>query len=648
MRIAVIGGGPAGLYLAILVKARMPAAEITVYERNRPDDTFGFGVVFSDATLDTFERYDPKSYRRITDEFSYWDDIEVHVKGTVHRIGGNGFCGCARRTLLAILQERARELGVSLEFGVEIEDETAFADHDLVVVADGINSRLRERYAEHFEPEVDLRPNRFTWMGSTRPLDAFTFLFEETEWGPFIAHAYQYEPGRSTWIFETDPDTFARAGLDRDGRGQQSAALMERIFARLPRRGTPRRHQPIAVALLPHDPHPSGGCTATLVLIGDAKATAHFSIGSGTKLAMEDAIALHAAIARHPDVPSALVRATRAGRREEVEKIQHAADVSLVWFEHVGPVPGRFRSDPVRLRRHDAFAKAITYDNLRLQGAGLRRRGRPELRGESVAQDGARRRCRDRPVVPDVPAPEAARPDGSRIGSVLSPMCLYSAAKDGDPERLPPRPLRRARHRRGGPPVHGDDVRRRATPASRRAARACGATSRRPPGRRIVDFVHANSAAKICLQLGHAGRKGATKLMWDGMDRPLAEGGWDVLSASPDPLLPGRPGAARDETGPTWTRVRDAFVASTESAAERASGSTCSRLHCSARLPPRLLPVAADQPAHRPRMAAALENRMRFPLEVFAAMRADLARDGKPMSVRLSATDWAEGGLTPA
>ncbi len=214
MKIAIIGGGPAGLYAAILLKKQRPEAEITVYERNRADDTFGFGVVFSDATLDNFEKYDPPSYRRITQEFAYWDDIAVHFRGTVHRVGGNGFCGCSRRRLLLILQERARELGVTLLFEADIDDETRFNDADLVVLADGINSRFRDKYIKHFQPEVDIRSNMFAWMGSTRPLDAFTFIFQETEWGPFIAHAYQYEVGRSTWIFETDPATFKRAGLE--------------------------------------------------------------------------------------------------------------------------------------------------------------------------------------------------------------------------------------------------------------------------------------------------------------------------------------------------------------------------------------------------------------------------------------------------
>src|SRR5918997_1351374 len=361
MKTAIIGGGPAGLYFAILLKKLRPESSITVYERNRADETFGFGVVFSDATLDSFERYDPPSYRRITREFAYWDDIAIHFRGTEHRIGGNGFCGCSRRTLLVILQDRAAELGVHLRYGSDVDDESLFADPDLVVVADGINSRFRDRYADHFQPEVDLRPNKFAWMGSTRPLDAFTFIFQDTEWGPFIAHAYQYEAGASTWVFETDPQTFERAGLDGMSEAEV-ARLMERIFGWFLDGHPVLTNRSIwrSFPMIRNERWVRGN----MVLIGDAKGSAHFSIGSGTKLAMEDAIALHEALQQERSVDGALAR-YETGRREEVEKTQHAADVSLVWFEHVA----RFWDfDPVQF----AFgvmtrAKAITYDNLRLR-----------------------------------------------------------------------------------------------------------------------------------------------------------------------------------------------------------------------------------------------------------------------------------------
>src|SRR5258708_24679967 len=297
MKIAIIGGGPAGLYAAILLRKQRPNADISVYERNRADDTFGFGVVFSDATLDNFEKYDPPSYRRITQEFAYWDDIAVHFRGTVHRVGGNGFCGCSRRKLLLILQEPARELGVTLLFEADIDDEAPFIDAELIVLADGINSRFHEKHIEHFQPEVDVRSNMFACMGSTRPLDAFTFIFQETESGPFIAHAYQYEAGRSTWIFETDPATFKRAGLEGLNE-KQSADRMAKIFGwflgghqLLTNRSMWRNFPMIRSKRWVKD---------NMVLLGDAKATAHFPIASGTKLAMEDSIQLADAQHRAP------------------------------------------------------------------------------------------------------------------------------------------------------------------------------------------------------------------------------------------------------------------------------------------------------------------------------------------------------------
>src|ERR1700760_2740804 len=422
MKVAIIGGGPAGLYAAILLKKQRPMAEIAVYERNRADDTFGFGVVFSDATLDNFEKNDPPSYRRITQEFAYWDDIAVHFRGTVHRVGGNGFCGCSRRKLLLILQQRARELGVKLNFETEIDDEARFADADLVVLADGINSRFREKHAAHFEPKVDLRSNVFAWMGSTRPLDAFTFIFQETEWGPFIAHAYQYEAGRSTWIFETDPATFERAGLM--GLSEtQSAARMAEIFGwfldghkLLTNRSMWRNFPMIRSKRWVKD---------NMVLIGDAKATAHFSIGSGTKLAMEDAIALAEAMERTPTVGAALAQYEQ-GRRGEVEKTQHAADVSLVWFEHVD----RFwEFDPVQF----AFgvmtrSKAITYDNLNLRAPGF----------VAKVDKAFARQVRAKGFDVDVENPVAPMFQPLRLRdmtlanrAVVSPMCMYSAKEGG-------------------------------------------------------------------------------------------------------------------------------------------------------------------------------------------------------------------------
>src|ERR1700682_3802268 len=596
MKIAIIGGGPAGLYSAILLKKQRPGADITVYERNRADDTFGFGVVFSDATLDNFEKYDAPSYRRITQEFAYWDDIAVHFRGTVHRVGGNGFCGCSRRMLLLILQERARELGVTLLFEADIDDEARFADADLVVLADGINSRFRDKYIEHFQPEVDIRSNMFAWMGSTRPLDAFTFIFQETEWGPFIAHAYQYEVGRSTWIFETDPATFKRAGLEGLSE-RQSADRMAGIFGwfleghqLLTNRSMWRNFPMIRSKRWFKD---------NMVLLGDAKATAHFSIGSGTKLAMEDAIALAEAMQRAATVEGALQQYAE-GRREEVEKTQHAADVSLVWCEHVD----RFWDfDHVQF----AFAvmtraKAITYDNLTLRA--------PDFVSE--VDKAFARQVRAKGFDVDVDKPLAPMFQPLRLRemeltnrAVVSPMCMYSA-KEGVPGDF--HLVHYGSRAIGGAGLIFTEM----TCVSRDARITPGCTGlwndeQEAAWRRIVDFVHANSAAKICLQLGHAGRKGATKLMWEGMDR-----------------------------------VKSEFVAAVERG-ERC-GFDMLELHCAhGYLLASFISPLTNQRTDE--YGGSLANRLRYPLEIFAAMRAAWPAH-KPMSVRISATDWAEGGIT--
>jgi anthraniloyl-CoA monooxygenase len=630
MKIAIIGGGPAGLYSAILLKKQRPQAEITVYERNRADDTFGFGVVFSDATLDNFEKYDAPSYRRITQEFAYWDDIAVHFRGTVHRVGGNGFCGCSRRQLLLILQDRAQELGVILRFQADVEDEARFADADLVVLADGINSRFRDKYIAHFEPEVDLRSNLFAWMGSTRPLDAFTFIFQETEWGPFIAHAYQYEAGRSTWIFETDPQTFKRAGLEGLSE-QQSADRMADIFGwfldghpLLTNRSMWRQFPMIRSKRWVKD---------NMVLLGDAKATAHFSIGSGTKLAMEDAIALVEAMHDAPTVGAALAQYEQ-GRREEVEKTQHAADVSLVWFEHVD----RFwEFDPVQF----AFgvmtrAKAITYDNLTLRA--------PDFVTEVDKAFARQVRARGFNVDVTNPVPPMFQPLRLREmtlanRAVVSPMCMYSA-KEGVPTDF--HLVHYGSRAMGGAGLIFTEMTCVACDA--RITPGCTGLwndEQQATWRRIVDFVHGNSAAKICLQLGHAGRKGSTKLMWDGIDRPLQEGGWEVISASPIPYFPDSQ-VPREMDRAAMDKVRDEFVAAAERG--QACGFDMLELHCAHGY----LLASFISPLTNQRTDAyggSLENRLRFPLEVFDALRS-VWPSHKPMSVRISATDWAEGGIT--
>jgi anthraniloyl-CoA monooxygenase len=632
MRIAIIGGGPAGLYFAILAKKTWPRATIRVTERNRADDTFGFGVVFSDATLDILERADRPSYEAITRAFAYWDDIAIHFGGREFRIGGNGFCGCSRRTLLMLLQERARALGVDLAFEQDTSRLPGPDEADLVIVADGINSRFREECRAHFGTEVDLRPNRFTWMGSTRPFDAFTFFFRETEWGVFIAHCYQYEAGRSTWVLETDPETFARAGLEHMSEAQ-SAAFLESVFAEelqghrlITNRSIWRQFPMLRNARWTKDER--------IVLLGDAKSTAHFSIGSGTKLAMEDAIALHAALVAERGVVAKGLARFETDRREEVEKTQHAADVSLVWFEHVS----RFMAlDPVQF----AFglmtrAKSITHDNLALRApdfvAEVNRVFAADLKAKGLAVDVAK---------PVAPAFQPLRLRGMEIANrlVVSPMCTYSAI-DGMPQDF--HLVHYGSRALGGAGLVFTEM--TCPSADARITPGCTGLwndAQQAAWTRIVDFVHANSSAKICLQIGHAGRKGATKLMWEGMDRPLRDGAWEIISASSEPYYP-ESALPRAMTRADMDRVKAEFVATVHRA--EVCGFDMIEMHAAHGylLASFLSPVTnkrADE------YGGTIENRLRYPLEVFAAMREAWPLE-KPMSVRISATDWQEGGIS--
>lgn len=622
MRIAVIGGGPAGLYFAILMKRDRPSAEVVVVERNQADDTFGFGVVFSDATLDAFRDADESSYRAIAESFAYWDDIEIHARGATHRIGGNGFCGCSRRTLLMLLQNRARQLGVVLEFGRDAKPED-FPDADLIVAADGVNSPIRAAHADHFRPEVDLRPNRFAWMGSTRPLDAFNFFFVERPEGIFIAHAYQYEAGASTWVLETDPDTFARTGLDGMDEAQ-SARYMEGVFAEALQghRLTTNRSLWRQFPMIRCERWVKGN----IVLLGDAKASAHFSIGSGTKLAMEDAIALHGAFMAGGDVATCLHR-FETGRREEVEKTQHAADVSLVWFEHVRRFwdfhPSRFAFGVM------TRSKAITWDNLLLRAPEFVAEVQEVVAAETPGGD---------PRKPPMFQPFALR--GMELANrvVVSPMCMYSA-EEGVPGDF--HLVHYGARAMGGAGIVFTEMTCPAPDA--RITPGCAGLwndAQQAAWTRIVGLAHAHGA-RMCLQLGHAGRKGATKLMWDGMDEPLETGAWPILSASPLPYH-AHSQVPRQITRAEMDRVKAEFVA----AAVRgiACGFDMLELHCAHGY--LLASFLSPLTNHRTdEYGGSVENRMRFPLEVFSALRAVWPVE-RPMSVRISATDWADGGIT--
>ncbi|MBJ3777447.1 bifunctional salicylyl-CoA 5-hydroxylase/oxidoreductase [Acuticoccus mangrovi] len=633
MRIAVIGGGPAGLYFSILYKQTDPKAEIRVFERNRPSDTFGFGVVFSDETLQNFEAHDAESYRLITSRFAYWDDVEVNFKGSRYRIGGNGFCGCSRKTLLELLNYRASELGVEIVNGTDLSiDEilTLSEECDLVVAADGINSIVRQHFIEHFKPSTDLRPNHFSWMGSTRPLDAFSFFFEKNDDGLFIAHAYQYEPGASTWVMETDPETFERAGLGRMSEAE-SARYLEGVFAEA-LDGHPlliNRSMWRNFPMIRNERWTIGN----IVLLGDAKATAHFSIGSGTKLAMEDSIALNDALARHRDVATALA-AFETGRREEVEKTQHSADVSLVWFERLGRY---WDMDPVQF----AFglmtrAKAITYDNLELRA--------PEF-VEDVARTFARGvRAAGFDVDVEHPKPPMFQPLRLRDmvlanRAVVSPMDTYSAV-DGVPQDF--HLVHYGARAMGGAGLLYTEM--ICVSAEGRITPGCSGLytdAQEAAWRRVVDFARAHSSTRLCFQIGHSGRKGATKLMWDGIDQPLDEGAWETIAPSPIPYFPHSP-VPREMTRADMDAVTASFVQAAERCARL--GVDMIEVHCAHGY--LLASFLSPLTNHRTdAYGGSIENRLRFPLEVFDAVRGVWPQE-KPMSVRLSATDWAEGGIT--
>jgi anthraniloyl-CoA monooxygenase len=629
MKISVIGGGPGGLYFALLAKKRWPRWEVDLHERNRADDTFGFGVVFSDATLGTFHDYDPPSYESIRRSFAYWDDVEIVYKGEALRCGGNGFCGCSRVTLLQLLQQRCRELGVALHFQSEVSAADC-ADSDLVVAADGINSRTRETYSEHFKPSVDLRPNKFVWLGSTRPLDAFKYFFKESEHGILLAHTYQYEEGASTWIIETNADTWERAGFDKMDEPGMLRSL-EDLFAEelaghklIANRSQWRNFPNIRNATW---------IMGKVVLLGDAKATAHFSIGSGTKLAMEDAIALFESLRTEGGVKAALARYD-SQRREGVERTQHAADVSLAWFENMR----RYWSmDPQQF----AFgvisrSKQITYENVRLRDPKFFE-GVSRWFADSFTPPGFEVAVRNPP--PPMFTPLMLR--GMRLENrvVVSPMDQYKAV-DGMPNdwhlvHLGARAV-------GGAGLVFVEM----TCPSPEARISPGCTglwneAQRDAFKRIVDFCHAQSAAKLAMQLGHSGRKGSTQLGWERPDYPLASGNWELLAPSPLPYGP-QSQTPREMSRTDMDRIRDDFVRSAAYAHQ--AGFDMLELHMahgyllSSFISP-LTNLRKDQ------YGGPIANRLRYPLEVFRAVRAVWPED-KPMSIRISATDWAPGGLS--
>ncbi|WP_366554999.1 bifunctional salicylyl-CoA 5-hydroxylase/oxidoreductase [Aquibaculum sediminis] len=648
MRIAIVGGGPAGLYFAILMKKRHPAYEVTVYERNRAGDTFGWGVVFSDRTLENLEGADEPSQRRVLDAFAHWDDIDIHFKGRVITSGGHGFCGIARRRLLAILQERAAELGVELRFETEIAGavQEALPQADLIVAADGINSRVRQAHAEHFQPDIELRKCKFVWLGTRKLFEAFTFLFEETQWGWFQAHAYRFDREHSTFIVETREETWRAAGLDQ-ADAAATIEFCERLFAPYL-----DGHGPMA-----NSRHRRGSdwisfprisnetwVKDNIVLMGDAAHSAHFSIGSGTKLALEDAIAL----ARHLDTGEGSLTdrlaAYEAERRVEVLRLQSAARNSTEWFENVA----RYASlEP------EQFAYALLTRSQRVSHENLRLRDRTYLEGverwfagRAVAQlQGAGRGPEAKPegeapppAIPPMFAPFRLRNMVLPNRVVLSPMAMYSA-KEGTPNdfhlvHLGSRAL-------GGAGLIYTEM-TCVSPDGRITPGCCGLydPEHSRAYKRLVEFIHGHTPAKVCLQLGHAGPKGSTKVPWEGTDLPLDEGNWPLLAPSPVPWSPANQ-MPREMTRADMDQVIADFVVAAERGLE--AGFDMLELHAAHGY----LLSSFITPLRNRRQDAYggdLNARLRFPIEVFEAIRAVWPQE-RPMAVRVSASDWVEGGI---
>jgi anthraniloyl-CoA monooxygenase len=651
VKIVCIGGGPAGLYFALLYKKAHPEASITVVERNAPGVTFGWGVVFSDETLSYLEENDGPTHEAITKAFAHWDAIDIFYKGEKLRSGGHGFSGLSRKELLRILSDRCEELGVEQRFETEVDDYAELTrDADLVIACDGLRSKVREKHKDVFQPSLDVRSCRYIWLGTRKTFDAFTFLFEETPHGMFQVHAYRFDADTSTFIAECDEASFRAAGLDKATEAE-SIAFLEKTFGKyldgerlLANHSSWINFTTIKNERWSHE---------NVVLMGDAAHTAHFSIGSGTKLAMEDAIALVKALEaelvpreatdepRTGTVPTLRGRIRRAleryeqDRRPIVERTQKAAQDSLVWFENVK----RYRDlDPTQF----AFSlltrsKRITFDNLRLRDPGFARQVAVSFH-DTLAPD-APKRAADEPPLPAMFTPLRLRDCVIPNRVVVSPMCMYSAVEGMPNEFHFTHYTARAIGGAGLVMTEMTDVSREG-----RISPGCAgmySADHMKAWKRIVDTVHAQTSSKFGMQLGHAGRKASTKVMWEGSDRPLESGNWPIMSASPLPYFPDSQ-VPREMDRADMDRVKASYVRSAEWAAE--AGFDLLELHMAhgyllASFLSPLTNVRTDA------YGGSREARMRYPLEVLEAVRAAWPKE-RPLSVRISATDWLPGGVT--
>ncbi|MEW5675365.1 FAD-dependent monooxygenase [Flavobacterium enshiense] len=623
MKITVIGGGPGGLYFSILTKKAIPNCQIDVYERNKADDSFGFGVVFSDETLGEFLTRDTQSYELIRSKFAYWDDIVVARDGERVSVSGNGFCGCSRKTLLQLLQQRCAEEGVNLHFEADVTDLAQFKNSDIIVASDGIGSAIRTQFADDFGTNIKLQKNRFVWLGSTKPLDAFTYFFRTTPFGTFVAHTYQYEAGMSTWIFECSNETWEKAGFEVTNEEDTIQKIAEIFKEELD--GHPLITNKSHWRQFPHVTNEKWH-KDNIVLLGDAKATAHYSIGSGTKLAMECAIALSDAVVANQSNVSAAFEQYENTRRNRVEMIQHAANVSLDWFEHMD-----------RHIQHDfqqfAFgvmtrSKKVTFENLAIRDASY-----PEkVLSEFNAKIGT-----------DAKTPAAFTPFKLREMTlqnriVMSPMGQYSAengvVNDWHFQHYTSRAI-------GGVGLIIAEM--TAISETGRITSSCtGLYSEEQivNWKRITDFIHQNTQTKIGIQLGHSGRKGAIKKPWEGGSEPI-DNAWELLSASPIPFNE-KLAAPKEITLADMDKIVSEFVQATKNANAAGFDMIELQAHHGFLLASFLSPLTNIRTDE---FGGSIENRLKFPLRVFTEMRKAFPKE-KPMSVRISASDWAENGIS--
>jgi anthraniloyl-CoA monooxygenase len=633
LKINVIGGGPGGLYFSILMKLANPKHQITVYEQNKSNDTFGFGVVFSDETLENFMGQDPVTYQEIKDQFAYWDQIEVRYRGERIRSGGHGFAGMARMTLMNIFQKRCLDLGVKINYETVINDLEKIRDADLVLAADGVNSFVRESLKDHLRPTIDVRKTKFVWLGTTQKFDAFTFIFKENEDGWFYNHAYQYGQGvgkiASTWILETHEDTWKKAGLDK-AKEDETISYFEALFSdelaghRLFSNKSIWRNFPVISA--------EKWSYENIVLIGDAVHTAQFSIGSGTKIAMEDAIALSNAVLSACDGNGSILEALSAyelERKDVIARLQRTAMVSLNWYENAR----RYNNLSPKQYAFNFLSrnKSVTYENLALRdadyGADVNQWFSELVRGDLGF---------DLPT--DNPPPPMFTP--YRVGNlilqnrvVVAPMCQYSA-NDGTPTDW--QLVHLGNFAKGGAGLVITEM-TNVSPEGRISHKCTGMYKPEhiPAWKRIVDFIHENSNSKICVQLGHAGRKASCNVGWVEGGASLNDGAWSILAPSPIPFAP-KSQVPKEMDRSDMDKVRDDYVLSAAMAAE--AGFDMIEFHgahgylLSSFISP-MSNIRTDE------YGGSIKNRMKFPLEVLRAVRAVWPTD-RPISVRISAEDW--------